>query len=65
MTRPQRAKKGVLHHVFSVLTDIPGGNRAQLSPGLFVEVYDGVFQGASEDLLSGLWFRFHDVREER
>jgi len=45
MTRTKRAKKGVLYHVFRVLADVARSDSAQLSPGLFVQMYYRVFQG--------------------
>jgi hypothetical protein len=45
MTRTERTKKSILHHVFRFVTDVAGGNSVELPPGLFVQVYYRVFQG--------------------
>jgi hypothetical protein len=45
MTRTKGTKKGILHHIFGFVSDVARGNRSQLPPRMFVQVYDRVFQG--------------------
>src|SRR5688500_20380828 len=59
MTRTKRAKKGVLYHVFRVLADVARSDSAQLSPGLFVQMY------RSEERRVGTDGRCRSVRSER